>query len=183
MNLSEYLIHNSHCPFCKSAIPVTFRDLKADFIPYKLEKDNVILQITQALYRNVEINLSGNTCKIEFKQYKNPLPLIHNLNTKKIRIVKICACPQEFRSLSSVLSFNDDMTLAPVSHDNITCKISSLQITNNYKHSKTTVIDTTIEAPYSLLKISSYREFPMFGWEKLRPEQILIKIKTLSIFS
>lgn len=183
MNLSEYLIKNSHCPFCKSPIPVTFRDLRADFIPYRLGKDSVILQVTQALYRNVEINLLDNTCKIEFKQHQNPLPLIHHLNAKKIRVIKDCSCLQEFRSLSSVLVFNDDATLAPVVHDNVTCKISSFQITNNHKHSKTTVIDTTVEAPYSLLKVSSYREFPMFNWEKLKPEQILIKIKTLSIFS
>lgn len=183
MNLSEYLIQNSHCPFCKSPVPATFRDFRTDSIPYRLVKDCVILQVTQALYRNVEINLVDNTCKIEFKQHQNPLPLIHHLNAKKIRVIKDCACPQEFRSISSALVFNDNATLAPVSHDNVTCKILSFQITNNHKHSKTTVIDTTIETPYSLLKVSSYQEFPMFNWEKLKPEQILTKIKTLSIFS
>lgn len=102
---------------------------------------------------------------------------------KKIRIVKNCHCSQEFKSLSSILEFKDDSTLSPIKRDNVTCKISSFQITNNHKYNKTTVIDTSVAPPYSLLKISSYQEFPIFTWEQLKPEQILTKIKTLSIFS
>lgn len=183
MKLSEYLIQNSHCPFCKSAAPVVFKDSRRITIPYKSDKDSITLQVTQAVYRNVEINLLGNSCDIKFKQYKNALPLIHHLNGKKIRVVKSCSCSQEFKSLSSTLEFNDDSILAPITYDNVSCKVSSFQITNNHKHNKTTIIDMTIEPPYSLLKVSSYQEFPLFNWEKLKPEQILIKIKTLSIFS
>ncbi len=183
MNFSEYLIQNSHCPFCKSPIPTVFMDFKGNELPYTIDGNVIILQITQGVFRNIKINVPENAYYLA-ACIKYDLTLLSNqLSKKKICVLKNCSCSQNFKSNSTPITFNADFTIGAIDREIMTCKISPLQITNNYKYSKTSVIDTKIEPPYSLVGVSSYREFPIFSWEKLQPEQILKKIKTLSIFS
>jgi len=179
---------HAQCVLCNSPAILFFKDYKCEHnesLNYEYDSNQINLQITQSLFRNVNVDLIHNSYQVK-SWTKDSIKLAAALNSKKIKAYKICECG--FQLKTSPLIFRSDGYVNSLDLEILSFKIhkndnSYLKVSNDYKYKKTIVIDINVVPPYNTLTRGGYVELPLINFAKMDKKKILHKIKTLIMFS
>lgn len=173
---------------CEDPVILSFKDFRCEHnesLNYEYQNNEINLQVTQSLFRNVTIGLLDNSYQVP-SWTKESSKLAVALNSKKIKIYKTCECGLLIKTSS--LIFNEDGYISPLELEILAFKLhkdekSYLKVVNDYKYKKTIVLDIIIEPPYNTLTKGGLAELPLINFGKIDKEKTLRKIKTLITFS
>lgn len=187
----DFFNYNHTCVVCSKPMALLIKDYKIDkdgSFNYNFINDNCVnIQVTQSIFRNLQINIENNSYCIP-NSNKDYMALSSILNSKKIIFSRKCNCSSNFYIICNPLVFGADGYIRPFSLEFLSFRIdkndeSSIIVTNNYKSHFTSILDIRVDPPYFTYKKTKYTQLPLVNFESYNKDKILRKINTLITFS